>query len=125
MAAKKLASGELERRVLDLLWESDEPVTPGDAHSRLVPTHEVAYTTVMTVLVRLWEKGLLHREKSGRAYAYRPVQSRAERAAARMGDLLAAAGDPALALSRFVDNLGVAERDELRRALRSRAKGSP
>jgi predicted transcriptional regulator len=36
---------------------------------------ELAYTTVMTVLVRLHEKGVLRREKEGRGYVYHPVLS--------------------------------------------------
>jgi len=120
MAAKKLRDGELERRVLDVLYAADRPLTPGATHDRLSATHAVAYTTVMTVLARLWRKDVLVREKAGRAYAYRPRASRAEQAAVRMQDVLAAAGDPARALTRFVDSLGPVERDELRRALRSK-----
>ena len=121
--SKKLAAGELERRVLDVLWARDEPSTPGEVHDALSGTHDVAYTTVMTILARLWDKGLLERDKVGRAFAYRPVLTRDEQTAARMQDVLSAAGDPGMALSRFVDALGPAERDELRRALRASSKG--
>lgn len=117
MARKRLAAGELERRVLDLLWTADEPLTPGATHERLAATHEVAYTTVMTILARLHGKGILHRERTGRAYAYRPTASREDTAASHMADLLAATSDPAVALHRFVDELGPTERAQLRAAL--------
>ena len=117
--AKKLADGELEALILDVLWTSDADCTPGDVHAALSGTHDIGYSTVTTILSRLRDKGLLERAKTGRAYAYRPVMSRADQTAARMQEVLAAAGDPAVALSRFVDALGPAERDELRKALRA------
>lgn len=120
--AKKLADGELEARILDVLWSGGGPMTPGAVHEGLAGTHDIGYSTVTTVLSRLREKGLLDRTKVSRAYAYRPVMSRADQTAARMQDLLAAAGDPAVALSRFVDALGPTERDDLRKALRSRKR---
>jgi predicted transcriptional regulator len=115
---KKLADGELEALILDVLWSSDAPCTPGSVHEALLGTHDIGYSTVTTILSRLRDKGLLERSKTGRAYSYRPVMSRADQTAARMQDLLAAAGDPQVALSRFVDSLGPAERDQLRKALR-------
>ena len=117
--AKKLADGELEALILDVLWLRDEPATPGEVHQALAGTHDIGYSTVTTILSRLRDKGLLDRSKAGRAYAYRPVRSRADQTAARMQDLLAAAGDPAVALSRFVDALGPKEREQLRKALRA------
>lgn len=121
---KKLADGELEALILDVLWSSDDDRTPGEVHEALAGTHEIGYSTVTTILSRLRDKGLLERSKTGRAYAYRPVMSRADQTAVRMQEVLAAAGDPAVALSRFVDALGEKERAELRKALRigSRSK---
>ena len=117
--AKKLADGELEALILDVLWSSDADRTPGEVHEALSGKHDVRYSTVTTVLSRLRDKGLLQRTKTGRAYSYRPVMSRADQTAARMQEVLATAGDPAVALSRFVDALGPAEREELRKALRA------
>lgn len=121
--AKKLADGELEALILDVLWRTDVPQTPGDVHQALAGTHDIGYSTVTTILSRLREKGLLERSKAGRAYSYKPVMSQADQAAARMQDLLAAAGDPGLALSRFVDALGPTERNQLRKALRTGGRG--
>jgi predicted transcriptional regulator len=115
---KRLASGELENQVLEVVWAAPGPVTPRDVHTSMGNTRTLAYTTVMTILVRLWHKGLLDREPAGRAFAYRPRVSREERAAARMSELLASAGDHSVALTHFLESLPPAQVDDLRRALR-------
>lgn len=116
---KKLPSGELENQVLEILWSDDRPMTPREVHDVLSVHRKLAYTTPMTILVRLWEKGLLVRERSGRAFAYRPVLSRDESAAARMRQVLATAGDHSVALSRFVESLPKKERVQLQKALQA------
>jgi predicted transcriptional regulator len=71
----------------------------------------------MTVLVRLWKKRRVERRGEGRAYAYRPAQSRSEHVAMRMEEILGTAGDRSIALARFADQLSDAEREELRSLL--------
>lgn len=115
--SKKLLSGELENQVLEILWSHDGPMTPRDVHDILSEDRKLAYTTAMTILVRLWEKGLLSRERRGRAFAYRPVLSRDDSAAARMRQVLATAGDHSVALSRFVASLPKKQRLQLQQAL--------
>jgi predicted transcriptional regulator len=65
--------GTLELRVLDALWEAAEPQTVRDLQPRF---GGVAYTTLMTTLDRLHRKGVLDRDKAGRAFAYRPRYTR-------------------------------------------------
>jgi len=101
--ARRRATGELEGDVLSLLWAADQPLTPGDVLERL--DAGIAYTTAMTILTRLWHKGLVTREPKGRAFAYAPVISEAELAAQRMQATLAGASDREAALSRFVTSL--------------------
>lgn len=113
----RLPRGELESQVMDVLWEADGPRTPRDVHAVLGAERDLAYTTVMTILVRLWQKGLVVREPQGRSFAYRPVESRDERVANRMRDLLARAGDRTAALTGFIESLPADEVDELRRIL--------
>lgn len=115
---KRLPSGELENLVLDIVWAAPGPVTPREVHDSVSKTRKLAYTTVMTILVRLCDKGILDREPAGRAYAYAPRITKEERAAARMGEALTAAGDPALALTHFVQALPPDQLDELRSAMR-------
>ncbi|MHB1534987.1 MAG: BlaI/MecI/CopY family transcriptional regulator [Acidimicrobiales bacterium] len=113
----KLAMGELEAAVMDVLWDAPGPLTPGQVHEALSAGRSLAYTTVMTVLVRLWHKERLGREPQGRAYAYHPLQNREAYAASRMGEVLGTTKDRRLALSYFVANLVPAERTRLRRLL--------
>jgi len=117
---QRLPSGELENMVLEVLWSLEDWATPRAVHDALVEQRELAYTTVMTILARLWRKGALDRQKAGKAYAYRPRFTKEERAAERMAELLAGAGDGSLALTRFVAGLSAEQLDELRRALRRR-----
>jgi predicted transcriptional regulator len=67
--------GTLELRVLDVLWERGEESTVRDV---LPYFPNAAYTTVMTTMERLHRKGVLERRKAGRAFLYRPAQSREE-----------------------------------------------
>lgn len=117
-AMRRLGQGELEAQVLGALWSGQRPMTAREVHSRL--GLDLAYTTVTTVLIRLERKGLVTREKIGRAFAYLPTASQEQRTAARMGELLAAAADPQLALTQFVFNLTSKQRAGLRGLLGTR-----
>jgi len=79
--------GALELRVLDALWGRPGLATVRDLEPAF-PT--VAYTTLMTTLDRLHRKGVLEREKAGRAFAYRPRLSREALLSMVAGDALAA-----------------------------------
>lgn len=67
--------GELEAEAMKVLWSMGRG-TVQDVVSGLKWQKDLAYTTVMTVLGRLLDKGFLTREKDGRAYIYRPRVSR-------------------------------------------------
>jgi predicted transcriptional regulator len=101
--------------VLGVLWHAKGALTPGQVREALDSRY--AYTTIMTVLVRLLEKGLVGREPQGRAYAYRAVFSESELTARRMEDALANAHDRAAALSGFVSGLSKKDAAILRRAI--------
>lgn len=119
----KLPSGELENQVLGVLWSRGGSLTPRDVHDALGAARGLAYTTTMTIVVRLWHKGVLERERSGRSYAYRPKISQEARAAARMSDLLASSGDHSLALNHFVQSLPADELSELRNVIKRTRDG--
>jgi predicted transcriptional regulator len=116
----RLARGELEGQVLDILWTAEGALTPREVHTAFAAERGLAYTTVMTILVRLWQKGVLEREPRARSYAYRPVESRDARVANRMRELLDGAGDRGAALAGFVESLPTDELDDLRRLLGGR-----
>lgn len=82
--------GDLERAVMDVLWDSDGVMTVREVHERLGQDRELAYTTVMTVLDRLAKKKVVTRERDGRAWSYSPVASREEMTAATMRTTLEA-----------------------------------
>jgi predicted transcriptional regulator len=110
----RLGQGELEAQVLNILWAGNGPLTPRDVHDQLAGDRDLAYTTVTTILVRLADKGLVSREKSGRAFAYSPTVTEEQRTAARMAELLDATADPQLALTQFVSRLSTKQRAGLR-----------
>jgi predicted transcriptional regulator len=112
----KRSTGELERAVMDVLWDQGGWLTPGEVHARLGDP-VLAYTTVMTILVRLLHKGRVERHRDGRAYAYHPVQSREQYVAARMEQVLAEARDRPAVLGHFLDTMDPADRAQLRRLL--------
>ena len=110
--------GELEARVLEILWDAGGWLNTREVLDVLAVKRPLAYTTVMTILVRLWDKGLLERRKDGRAFAYHAVLTREEWTAHRMSELLAVAESRAEALSHFVSRMDKADVAQLRRLLR-------
>ena len=103
--------GPLEIRVLNALWARRAPACVRDLQPQFPG---VAYTTLMTTLDRLFRKGTLSREKSGRAFFYRPKSTQQELISELAGSTFATLlpGDAAFArpiLSMFVDT--VSERD--------------
>jgi len=68
--------GELELAIMEIVWEADGALTVRDVLNRLTPTRDLAYTTVMTVMTRLVDKGLLTRTLRGKAYVYEPALTR-------------------------------------------------
>ncbi|MEV6841436.1 BlaI/MecI/CopY family transcriptional regulator [Streptomyces sp. NPDC051133] len=100
--ARRRARGELEGEVLASLWAASRPVPAGEV---LEQVPGVAYTTVLTILTRLCDKGLVTRQREGRSHVYAPVDDQAGYAAAGMHSLLDEGGDRAAVLARFVSDL--------------------
>ena len=110
--AKRRPMGALETRVLEELWGSGDALTPAQVQAAI--DGDLAYTTAMTILTRLWKKGQVTRSRSGRAYAYAPTLSQAEFLAERMGGELRRTRDRSAVLSQFVDKLSKADTKALR-----------
>ncbi|HZJ02654.1 MAG TPA: BlaI/MecI/CopY family transcriptional regulator [Thermoleophilia bacterium] len=106
--------GELEAEIMECMWEFGS-ASVREVHECLAEKREIAYTTVMTVMSRLAEKGMLRRSQEGRAYVYVPVETRdafCTSVVKRVLDgLFAGAGKPVLA--HFVENLTEADSAEL------------
>jgi predicted transcriptional regulator len=114
---QRRARGDLARQVLDVLELTGGPLTAAQVLERL--DGHLAYTTVMTVMARLEDKGVLARVRTGRAYAYRPLQDPARVTARSMHRLLDVQPDREAALARFVDDLSAADEQVLRDLLSS------
>ena len=115
--------GDLEARVMEIIWQLEE-ATVGDVLARL--GGEYHYNTVMTVMSRLADKGVLTRWREGRAHVYAPVQDRAEFMALVSRDvaegLLREFG--ALAIAQFIDAADAVDPEllaELRRRVEEKA----
>ncbi|MDQ1464680.1 MAG: hypothetical protein QOC73_1621 [Actinomycetota bacterium] len=101
-AQPRRAPGDLESAILGALWAAGEALTPAQTLAAL--GDDLAYTTVMTTLSRLHEKGIVTRSRSGRAFVYAPATDVADNTAAQMRKLLDRA-DHAAVLTRFVGTL--------------------
>jgi len=64
----------LELECMNTLWPLGE-ASVRDIQTGLAPTLPRAYTTIMTIMDRLAQKGIVVRRKAGRAYLYRPSLS--------------------------------------------------
>lgn len=115
-AAKPAKSNGHRRAILDLapleldclnaLWPAGE-ASVREIYEALLPRRPRAYTTIMTILDRLAQKGIVTRRKQGRAWVYRPVLSADE---AREG-----------ALEQIVEHFFGGSREALLRHLRGEA----
>ena len=68
--------GPLESRIMEIVWNAGEATVSSVV--RELGKQSPAYTTVMTVMARLTDKGLLTRSLVGKAHVYRPTRSRRE-----------------------------------------------
>jgi predicted transcriptional regulator len=115
--------------VLDVLWGNGRALT---VRHVLPAFPELAYTTLMTTLDRLYRKGVLVRRRRGRAFVYEPRCSREqmlnELASNQFADLLAASDARSAILSTLVHCVGrkdaalLDELDALVQAERTRLK---
>jgi len=71
---KKRQFGELEATIISLFRNKKDRLSVKKVQT--VIGRQCAYTTIMTVMSRLYEKGLLGREKEGRSYVYFLKKSR-------------------------------------------------
>ncbi len=69
--------GELESAVIKQVWRNPD-CTAREVLNRLADQRQLAYTTVVTVLDRLYKKGFLRRRLVGRAFLYSPGITQAE-----------------------------------------------
>ncbi len=120
-AAARRPAGALEAEILAVLRAAGTPLNPGQVRERLAATGDLSsgaltYSTVVTILSRLHAKGLLSRQRDGRAFAYTVVDE-ASLAASRMSHALEVGDDHDAVLTRFVSGLSGRDARLLRRLL--------
>ncbi len=69
--------GESEMEILHIVW-SKQKVSVAEVHEEILKTRKVAYTTVMTIMKKLADKGYLTFIKDGVTYIYSPAQPESE-----------------------------------------------
>ena len=120
--------GDLEAEVMKIMWHK-EKATVREVHEQLLLKKELAYTTIMTIMSRLADKGLLNKESKGNAFVYSPAVSETEFGSMVAGEVLDGLmedfAEPAF--SHLVDKLtegDSAKLDELERRIKElRLKG--
>ncbi len=117
---------ELEAAIMDVVWTKR---LSGFAVSEVVAVLEkrrdIAYTTVMTTLGRLHEKGLLAREREGKRYLYTPKLSREEFLESTAREVLDGAVGEHHALAMLVEKVSessTTELDELEALIQQRRR---
>ena len=103
---KNVTLGKLELAIMDFIWKRAKPITVPDVHAHLLKERKLAYTSTMTVMSRLFEKGLLDRNEDRRPYTYWAAVGRDDYSADVMVRVLAQLGDRKAALARFVERIG-------------------
>jgi predicted transcriptional regulator len=116
------AAGELEAEVLAALWAADAPLTAAEVQAHLGA--ELAATTIITILSRLVDKGMVERTRAvdERAYRYAPTRERAEHAANQMYAFLETDADHLAVLARFVGRLSADDRRAILDLVRRRPR---
>lgn len=122
--------GELERAVMDLLWEQngrpegENALTANELRDSLARKggttkdgKELAVTTVLTVLSRLEKKSLVQRERDIRPHRYRAVTSREAHTVELMHEVLGSARDREAVLAAFIGSVSAQEAEALRKML--------
>ena len=62
--------GDLQLLIMQVLWERTE-ATVADVHQALAAVHDLAYTTIATMLRKMEARGLVHHRLDGRSFLYR------------------------------------------------------
>jgi predicted transcriptional regulator len=112
--------GETEMEVLHHVWDLGE-ATVADVRERVLKEREVAYTTIMTVMKKLADKGYLQYHKDGRTYVYAPAQEPNKVQHNLLRRLMESVfeGSPMALVQTLVqhENLSEEERDEIRQMI--------
>ena len=114
--ADKRRSGELESEFLGCLWDRPAGLTSQQLLAML--GEDLKLTTVLTVLSRLQDKGLVEKSPGpGRSFVFRATQTREQFTAAQLLGLLEHSANPAGVFSHFTQGLTDSQVEQLRKVL--------
>lgn len=114
MAGRDPIQGDLQEKIMQVVWRLGHG-SVDDVRAALPKKHRGAYTTIQTILNRLVERGLLRRDKQGKAFIYSAMLSEADYVARSLSRTLSGASDKArlAALANLVGGLDPSEMDEV------------
>ncbi len=105
---------ELEAATMEVVWSRRwAAFTVGDVLAVLERQRDIAYTTVMTTLGRLFEKGLLERRREGRRYLYSPKLTREQFLEGTAREVLEGAVGGSQAMALLAEKVSLASAGEL------------
>lgn len=112
---KKREFGELEEAIIQVLMTKNRPLSVKAVQQSL--KNQNAYTTIMTVLTRLYEKGVLSRTKDGRSYLYqlKHPQQKAKHSLFKRLKTKILTMSPSQVFNYFLENQGEISEGELRK----------
>jgi predicted transcriptional regulator len=115
MSPRDPLQGDLQQHAMRVIWQRGQ-CTVEDVRQALPARERSAYTTVQTVLNRLVDRGLLAREKVGKAFCYSAKVSEGDYLAASLNRTLVGASAEArrAALAQLVDGLDATDVREIR-----------
>src|SRR5579872_5580155 len=65
--------GDLQLKIMKVLWDRAEPLTVADVHQALADKGRLAYTTIATMLRKMEARGLVRHRLVDRKFVYRPA----------------------------------------------------
>ena len=115
--------GKLELQIMNVVWDRHQ-ATVHNVKDALSQSRKHAYSTILTMMRKLEQKGYLEHEVRDRTYVYCATIGRQAVRRGLLGDLLERAFDdsPALLLNNLLDHKHVSE-DELRQIRKLIAEG--
>ena len=122
MTKRDRNQGQLEAEVLEILWDARESSTPalssGEILSRL--DGDLALTTVLTVLTRIVDKGLVARRPAeGRGFVFEAAKTREQHHAELLLKIVDGDSNLALTFAHFAKGLSPESLKSLRESLGS------
>lgn len=108
--SSEIRLGRLELQIMNIVWKQGKS-TVHDVKDAISKSRKPAYSTILTMMRKLENKGYLQHEVDDRTYVYQATISRQEVRRSMLGDLLERAfeGSPSLLISSLVEQNRITE----------------